>query len=290
MTLAAAVERALGAALRDPVRRSRAVAGGDINQAYRVQHESGMDTFLKVQRGAPEGFFEAEAAGLEWLRVAEELVVPEVLGLGCAEGHDWLCLRWVSLELSRDVSRDERLGHALASLHRLSLPAFGAPADNFIGTLAQRNRAASTWSAFYAEERLAPHVRALSDEGLLGAAERRGLESLVHRLPQLFADEDDLPCRLHGDLWSGNAGADAAGRPVLFDPAVYAGHREMDLAMMRLFGGFGARVFAAYEESWPLSPGHAERVEVCQLYPLLAHARLFGGGYLGAVSRALRAW
>src|SRR5204862_1227715 len=140
----------------------------------------------------------------------------------------------------------------------------------------QSNAPAATWSDFYQRRRLEPQVRRAAEAGLVGPALRRAFDRLFTRLPELVGPAEP-PARLHGDLWGGNAMADEQGAPVIFDPAVYGGHREVDLAMMRLFGGFGRRVFDAYAEVYPLAPGHEERVALYQLYPLLVHVNLFGG-------------
>jgi fructosamine-3-kinase len=181
---------------------------------------------------------------------------------------------------------DEELGRGLAQLHRAGAERFGLDHDNFIGTLPQDNTFQETWANFYRERRLRPQLKRALDAGLAST-------HLAQRFDRLFRKLDDLvgpseaPCRLHGDLWGGNLHCTKQGMPALIDPAVYAGHREVDLAMMRLFGGFDSRVFSAYDEAFQLAPGHDERRSLCQLYPLMVHLNLFGAGYLGAVERAL---
>ncbi|MCA9707339.1 MAG: fructosamine kinase family protein [Myxococcales bacterium] len=182
---------------------------------------------------------------------------------------------------------DEALGRGLAALHRAAPPTFGLDHDNFIARLPQENTP-DDWPRFYWERRLEPQLRRAERAGLVDAALRRRFDALAARLPERCGPPEP-PARLHGDLWSGNCMTDDAGAPVLVDPAVYGGHREIDLAMMQLFGGFSARVFAAYDEAWPLDPGWRERVPLYQLYPLLVHVNLFGAGYLGGVRRALDA-
>jgi fructosamine-3-kinase len=181
---------------------------------------------------------------------------------------------------------EDRLGEGLAALHRFGTPGFGLDHDNFIGSLPQRNLPHARWSDFYWAERLEPQLSRAVAAGQASARLRSGLERLSARLPELVGPSEP-PARLHGDLWGGNLHADAQGVPCLIDPAVYGGHREVDLAMMRLFGGFGERVFRAYEAAYPLAPGHAERVELYQLYPLLVHVNLFGGSYVNSVERSL---
>jgi fructosamine-3-kinase len=274
----AVVEEALGAR----VARSERVGGGDVNQAFRLVTSDGRSVFAKFNPHAPPGLFEAEAFGLDWLARAGALV-PRVLGVGPVSAP-FLLLEWAEPGPScRDF--DERLGRGLAALHRAGAPGFGLERDNFIALLPQDNRAAPTWTAFYAERRLAPLLRLARDRGLAGAALVAAGQRLIDRLDEL-AGPAEPPARLHGDLWGGNL-CSSAGLPMLIDPAVYGGHREIDLAMMRLFGGFGERVFSAYAESFPLAPGASERVALYQLYPLLVHLCSFGAGYLGQVERAI---
>lgn len=274
------IEQALG----DRVQGAQPVSGGDINEAWEVELSTGRRVFVKLNARAPAGMFEAEAHGLDWLRAGGALRVPRVLAFGDAP-HAFIALE----HLGRGSPRrgfDDELGRGLALLHRSGAPSFGLERDNFIGSLPQDNRPAPSWPELYRERRLRPHVDRAARAGLLSAA-------LVRRFDGLFAKLEDLvgptepAARLHGDLWGGNLHVDDDGAPCLIDPAVYGGHREVDLAMMRLFGGFGARVFAAYAEAWPLAPGHAERVSLYQLYPLLVHVNLFGRSYVGQLEHAL---
>jgi fructosamine-3-kinase len=276
----AAAERA-AAALGTGAAAAQPVAGGDINRAHRVTLADGRETFLKHHPAPPAGMFRAEARGLAWLAEPAALRIPAVL----AVGDDFLALEWINPGRPA-AGHDEALGHGLARLHGAGAPAFGAQADGFIGTLPLPNGPLPTWPEFYARRRLAPLVRAGVDSGVLPPRCARDIERLAARLPSLLGP-DEPPARLHGDLWSGNAIADADGSPVLVDPAAHGGHREVDLAMMRLFGGFTERVFAAYEELAPLAPGHAERRDLHQLHPLLVHALLFGGGYVDRARRVL---
>jgi fructosamine-3-kinase len=183
---------------------------------------------------------------------------------------------------------DEALGQGLAALHRFGAPTFGQGHDNFIGRLPQSNTPHDAWPAFYREERLLPQIRMASDRGLLGAGLVKRLDQLLARLEALVGPPEP-PARLHGDLWGGNLHVDDRGAPCLIDPAAFAGHREIDLAMMQLFGGFSSRVFDAYEEAHPLADGASDRVPLYQLYFLLAHVNLFGGGYVASVERAVSA-
>lgn len=262
------------------------MAGGDINRAARMRLADGRELFVKHRPGAPAGMYAAEAAGLAWLAEAGALRVPVVVAVGEEGPPRFLALEW--LPRGRPgPGHDEALGRGLAALHRSGASAFGLDRDNFIGNLPQPNAPAATWPEFYAARRLEPMARAAVDAGALPPAFLDGLERLCPRLPDLCGPPEP-PARLHGDLWGGNAMTAADGRPVLIDPAVHGGHREVDLAMMRLFGGFGEGVFAAYAEAHPLADGHEDRVELFQLYPLLVHTVLFGGGYARSAERILR--
>ncbi|MEM1415085.1 MAG: fructosamine kinase family protein [Myxococcota bacterium] len=256
----------------------RRLAGGDVNDVVALTLDDGRTVVVKGNARAPAGLFAAEARGLAFLAAPEALRTPAVL----AVADDFLVLEHVARGRPAP-DHDERLGRGLAALHRASpsqVP--GLDHDNFIGPLPQQNAPTDDWATFYGERRLFP----MAARGQLDRRARRRLEALVARLPGLVGPPE-APSRLHGDLWGGNLLTDPAGLPCLIDPAVYAGHREMDLAMMRLFGGFGSRVFAAYAEAHPLAEGHEERVPLYQLYPLLVHVALFGGGYVGGVERAL---
>lgn len=275
------VWQSVGAALGSPVRDRRSLSGGDINEAYAVTLADGRPFFVKTNRRPPAGMFLAEARGLAWLAEAGALRVPAVAAAG--EG-------FLALELLRPGPRapsfDEDLGRGLAALHAAGAPGFGLDHDNFIGRLPQSNRSAPDWSTFYRRQRLEPQVQRASAAGLLPTSLLGRLDRLFDRLDQLVGPLEP-PARLHGDLWGGNLMVDDRGAPCLIDPAVYGGHREMDLAMMQLFGGFRPRVFDAYAEASPLGDGHEERVALYQLYPLLVHVNLFGGSYVGAVEGAL---
>jgi protein-ribulosamine 3-kinase len=275
--------------LGQTVRSAAKVSGGDINDAFELGLTDGRSVFLKTNSRAPPTMFAAEAEGLEFLRTAQALRVPEVLAVSSADDAEPFLL----LEFVRSARRrsqfDAELGRGLSVLHRFGAPEFGFRTTNFIGRLVQENRAHSSWPEFYREQRLEPQLRAAEAAGLASLALRRKFERLFSLLPELVS-EPEAPARLHGDLWSGNVLVDEHGQPCLIDPAVYGGHREMDLAMMRLFGGFSERVFAAYAEAFPLAAGHAERVQLYQLYPLLVHLNSFGGGYRASVEQALSAY
>lgn len=280
-----AVQRELGQEIRD----AKPVTGGDINDAYAVTLENGQRVFIKTRPDAPPRMYPSEAEGLRWLGEADALRVPRVLACTAedAPGPRFLVLEY--LDAARRIPDfDAELGRGLGRLHRLSADGFGFDRDGFIGSLPQANDRRDQWPAFYRECRLEPMLRLARDSDRLAAPIQRRFDRLFAQLEQLVGPAEP-PARLHGDLWSGNLHSDAAGLPCLIDPAAYAGHREIDLAMMRLFGGFGVRCFEAYAEVYPLAPGHAERVALYQLYPLLVHVNLFGGSYVASLERALSA-
>jgi fructosamine-3-kinase len=205
--------------------------------------------------------------------------------LGVAEDEPrLLALEWVDEGRPGD---EALLGRGLALLHRAGAPAFGAVRDMRIGPLLLPNDPLDSWPEFYARRRLLPVLRAAVDRGAISSSGARAVEAVCDRIGDL-AGPPEPPARLHGDLWSGNVLWGAGGRPWLIDPAAYGGHREVDLAMLALFGSTGGGLLAAYDETHPLAAGHEERVGIWQLFPLLVHAVLFGGGYGAAAERAAR--
>jgi fructosamine-3-kinase len=263
-------------------------AGGDsFSAVFRVTLETGRPVFVKTRSDGLSGMYDAEAHGLAWLAETRAARVPEVLAVrdpsdGLA--RRFIALTWIDQHLPAP-DHDEQLGRDLARLHKSGAPTFGLDRDNFIATIPQSNTPHDSWTEFYAVERLEPMMKRAVDSGHLPAGAEIIFERLLRRLPSLI-DSDEPPARLHGDLWRGNVLAGLRGEPWLIDPSVYGGNREIDLAMMRLFGGFGDRVFEAYDEAFPLEPGHAERIALYQLYPLLVHVLLFGGAYAASAMEA----
>jgi fructosamine-3-kinase len=258
------------------------VGGGDINEAFHVELADGREAFVKTRADAAPGEYAAEAAGLAWLAEPGAIRTPAVIDVG----EDYLALEWVQPGLL-DPAGAQELGAGLAATHAAGAPSFGASgagASAGFGSLRLSNEPADDWPAFYAERRLLPLARIARDRGALSSAGTAAVERVGERIGEL-AGPPEPPARLHGDLWSGNVMADQHGRPWLIDPSAYGGHREVDLAMLRLFGAPSERVFAAYEEVAPLAEGWQERVELYQLLPLLVHALLFGGSYRGAAER-----
>jgi fructosamine-3-kinase len=266
---------------------ARRVGGGDINEAWRVTLADGRTAFVKTRSDAGPGEYAAEAEGLEWLAEPGALRTPHVLELG----EDYLALEWIEPGCL-DATGAQELGRGLAATHAAGAPNFGDPrfgdsdpdVPSRFGSLGLSNEPTADWPSFYAERRLRPLAliaherRALSDPGV------RAVERVCERIADL-AGPAEPPARLHGDLWSGNVLADVHGRPWLIDSSAYGGHREVDLAMLRLFGAPPERVFAAYADLAPLADGWEDRVALWQLLPLLVHAVLFGGSYPAAAEQ-----
>ena len=263
--MSGSLPEAVAAALGAGVAAARAVPGGDINAALRLELDDGRAVFVKHRR---DGNFATEARGLRWLAEAGALPLPEPL----AWDEHWLALSWID-EGPRAGDFWERLGRGVAKLHAAGADGFAGPM--LVGDVRLPGEPAADWPTFYGERRLAPLAR---QAGI-------ALDRVIARLPELCGPPEP-PARLHGDLWSGNVMSGAAGEPWLVDPAAYGGHREIDLAMLQLFGSPPPSFFAAYEEVAPLADGWRERVELNQLLPLLVHAVLFGGGYRASVERA----
>jgi len=272
---------------------AQSLDGGCIHTAARVDTPTG-SIFCKWNVGAAGMGFGSEARGLDALRAAagsEGLVIPEVLGWRNAgvDEPGWLALAY--LPASRPGPEyDEQLGRGLAALHESVDEEWGWSEDNLIGALPQANPATERWDEFWTDARLGPQIERAVETGRIDAADRRLLERTAAGTSRLLAAvEEDGPSILHGDLWAGNVHAGPDGRPVLIDPAVYRGHREVDLAMADLFGGLSGRAVAAYREAAPLIEGHVGRRPLYQLYYLLVHLNLFGPSYLEPCRRAARA-
>ena len=282
------LEEAVGRALGTRVVGSSVVRGGDVAQAFRFELDDGRRVFAKMHPNPPAGFFTTEAYGLRWLAEPGVIDVPEVLAVSDGEegGPPFLVLGWIDLGRPR-ADTEVVLGRALARLHQATPVAFGREDRRSTGSRGLPNEPCESWAEFYASQRMAPLARLARDGRALPRAAIDALERLdTDRLRQV-GGPDEPPARLHGDLWAGNRVVDTDGRSWLIDPAAHGGHREFDLAMMRLFGGFGADCFAAYEEVHPLASGWEERVPLHQIAPLVVHAIKFGGGYVDAASRAI---
>lgn len=267
----------------------RKIGGGDINEAFHVVLADGSEAFVKTRADVSPGEYAAEAAGLRWLAEPGAVRTPRVLDLD----ERYLALEWIAPG-RLDGAGAEELGRGLAATHLAGAPRFGGFGDSDrgsmsgFGSLRLPNAPTADWPTFYAERRLRPLVGIARERGGLSPSGIRAVERVCERIAELTGPPEP-PARLHGDLWSGNVMADADGGPWLIDPSAYGGHREVDLAMLRLFGAPSERVFAAYEDVFPLADGWEERVDLYQLLPLLVHALLFGGSYCAAAERvALR--
>ncbi len=252
------------------------IHGGDINDAWRVALADGRTVFAKTNAAPPPGMFAAEVHGLGWLAAPGVIRVPAVLG----HRDHVLVLEWMAPG-GRGEDR-ERLGRELAALHASGAPCFGLDAPSYIATLPQDNTPCATWDELWFDRRLRPLIERAIAAGRGPARWRHALDELAGAAGDLVPDEP--PARLHGDLWNGNV-MFSGGAPVLVDPAVYGGPREIDLAMLALFGGLDPRTVDAYDERFPLASGWEERRDFWQLYPLLVHVLLFGGSYAASVER-----
>lgn len=272
--LPAALGKATGLRFQDFP--SAKAAGGCINECLRWETSDG-PAFVKQGPVARLAMFEAEAEGLRELEAAQAIRVPRVLGVGATADIAFLALEW--MDFGAGSARSEALlGGRLAAQHRVTRPRFGWHRDNTIGSTPQLNDWDADWSRFYVERRLRFQLELAERNGHGGRLTERGYR-LCEAVPTYFPGYEPVPSLLHGDLWGGNHAATHSGEPVVFDPAVYFGDREADLAMTRLFGGFGPDFYAAYQASWPLDPGADRRRDLYNLYHVLNHLNLFGGGY-----------
>lgn len=251
----------------------QSVSGGCINRTERVTTDLGVFFLKTLNDPDAEQRFAAEAAGL--VALGASIRVPAPLAWGSVAGSGYLLLEWLELA---GRGNDALLGEQLAAQHAVAQPYFGFASDNFIGTMPQQNASSMDWQAFYGQSRLRPQLDWAAARGL----SRRGIDlghRLIAALPMFFADYDPAPALIHGDLWGGNYGFDPTGAPVLYDPAVYFADREAELAMTELFGGFSPRFYDAYWACSPLDPGYSTRKTLYNLYHVLNHFNLFGGGY-----------
>lgn len=262
---------------------STIVSGGCINNTLKLETSHG-PFFIKWKPNEPE-LFQREAQGLEILRSHSPIHVPEVLAKGAFQAYHFLLLEYIESS-PRGATFWEDFGGNLAQQHRVIRSQFGLDHDNHIGRLSQQNEFRKSWIDFFVEMRLEPQVAMAEHNRVASPALRKDFEKLYTFLPDLLPDEP--PSLLHGDLWSGNFMTDMHGRACIFDPAIYYGHREMELAFTKMFGGFTSAFYKAYDEEWPLAPGFEERQDLYNLYPLLVHLNLFGSGYMAGINQTLK--
>ncbi len=270
------------------ISRATSIGGGDISRAVRVTLADERQLLVKWHPNPLAGMFSAEARGLDLLRLAESLRIPAVVAHGeKSEAHPaFIAMEWLGRgSSSRTVA--EELGRGLAEMHRVTAAQYGLDHDNFIGANPQPNQQSDNWVTFFGEQRLGFQMDLAERNGYLPGARQRQLEKLLARLGDWLPAEPPASL-LHGDLWGGNWLATDSGEPALIDPAVYYGHREAELAFTELFGGFSSAFYDAYNETWPLDAGYGERKDLYNLYHLLNHLNLFGGGYAGSVDNVLR--
>ena len=256
--------------------RPIAIGGGCINRAIRLS-DNRQSYFIKLNDAHRLGMFEAERDGLDALAATQAIRVPQPLCCGVAEGQAYLVMEYIEMGHAR-LNSDREAGEQLAAMHRHSADSFGWRRDNVIGLTQQKNRCAEEWAEFWREQRLGYQLALAASNGYGGRLQSQG-EKLLELVP-VFLNHSPVPSLLHGDLWGGNMAYDLKGHPVIYDPAVYYGDREADLAMTELFGGFSADFYAAYRELWPLDSDFQIRKTLYNLYHILNHLNLFGGGYL----------
>ncbi|MCP3974292.1 MAG: fructosamine kinase family protein [bacterium] len=260
------------------------LGGGDVADSFQAWLGSGDRVFAKTKRDAPPEFFVTEAAGLAWLHEASAVPVPEVLAV--SDDPAVLVLEWIEPG-NPHQSTEADFGRSLAALHASGSPCFGREDRRSTGSRGLPNEPAATWAEFYAHSRLRPLARLAADAGALPTSAIRRLEQVADHIADLVGPTEP-PSRLHGDLWGGNRLVGSGGVSWLIDPAAHGGHREFDLAMMRLFGGFGHECYAAYAEVAPLAADWESRIPLHQLAPLVVHSIKFGGSYVPATQRALQ--
>ena len=276
------------------VRERRAIHGGDCNDARLLVLSTGERVFLKSNNSKNLCFFTAEARGLDAIAGTETIATPKVLAVGtdAAEGMAFLLMEFVE-EGRRRADFFEDFGRSLAAMHKakppLQMPAgkpLGFDEDNIIGFRPQCNTPQADWISFYRDCRLAPQVRDAQASGYLSKEDLQQADAVMTHLDR-YLIEPEQPALVHGDLWGGNYMCGGDGSVLLIDPAAYIGHREVDLAMSQMFGGFPAAFYRAYQEAYPLQPGYEDRRPLYDLYQMLNHLNQFGASYLGSVRRIL---
>lgn len=281
------VQKEIEDRLNSPIKSAQRVSGGSINKAARIEIADIGPCFLKWNRSAESDMFAKEVHGLQLLQSAGSgLQIPKSV----LEGHTADKIGFLVLEFIREGSAHDdsarEFGHKLARLHSVRNSRFGLNEDNYIGRLPQSNTPHHEWVDFFIAERMEPQLSMAINTGKLESSAKRSFKNMYKKLPEIFPKEE--PSLLHGDLWGGNYFYDESGQPVIYDPAVYYGHREIELAFTYLFGGFSPDFYSAYSVSLPLESGFQERKNIYNLYPLLVHTNLFGGSYARQVESIVK--
>jgi fructosamine-3-kinase len=276
------ISQATGSEFR--VDNELSVGGGCINTAQLLEGRDGRRWFVKFNRAELLPMFEAEADGLEAMVATGTVRVPKPLCHGISDGQAYLVME--AITSGQGGQATTTLGTQLAQMHRCTQEQFGWRRDNTIGSTPQPNALSDDWTRFWREQRLGLQLELAARNGYRGELQRKGAQ-LMAALDGILDGHRPLPSLLHGDLWSGNYSVDDQGRPVIFDPATYYGDREADLAMTELFGGFGAEFYRAYRQEWPLDDGYPRRRTLYNLYHILNHLNLFGGGYAGQAEQMM---
>ena len=260
------------------------LSGGDINDAYKLETVS-KSYFIKTNSPNVGDLFQREEQGINLLQEANVIHVPKVIGSGSNLGTPYLLLEFVE-KGSPQHNFWEAFANQLGKLHQVTQEQFGLDHDNYIGRLPQDNSKNTSWTEFFIQNRVEPQLRLAREKGLVDSKLIHNMEQLYTQLASIFPKEP--PALIHGDLWSGNFMSDKHGNPCIYDPAVYFGHREMELAFTQLFGGFDREFYEYYQNAYPLSPGFDSRVDIYNLYPLLVHVNLFGPSYLSGIKMTLK--
>ena len=264
------------------IKNQSSIGGGCINTTYRLEGE-GRLYFAKLNQHSYLDMFEAEAEGLQTLAKPQVIKVPDVICTGSCQNYSYLVLEFIDMGGGGNLAHTQ-LGHQLAALHQVTHSQFGWHRDNYIGSTPQINKQENDWVTFWQEHRLYFQLELASNHGHHGKLQQDG-ERLLADLGYFFTDYRPQPSLLHGDLWSGNYSINIQGQPVIYDPAVYFGDREADIAMTELFGGFSQNFYAAYQDHMPLDVGYKVRKNLYNLYHILNHLNLFGSGYRNQAER-----
>jgi protein-ribulosamine 3-kinase len=287
----ASIQKYLNQFISDKLKRPvsslkfHSVGGGSINEAYQVLINDHTKFFLKVNSATRyPGLFQTEKRGLEFLSNQKIFRIPAVIAHEKIDNDQILLLGWIEGGL-RSEPFWKKFGEQLARLHHVTNAGFGFEEDNYMGALPQLNGQYTAWIEFFIHCRLQPQIEMARRSHLVHSKHLNAIENLYKELENIFDEEQ--PSLLHGDLWNGNFMCDQNSDPVLIDPAVYFGHRSVDLAMTTLFGGFERSFYESYNYHFPFPKNHTEQWDICNLYPLLIHLNLFGVGYLGQIERTL---